>query len=237
MYNNKLIPALALTMLVSIPASADVFYTEQIPASQDVTLIDDPDGARADGSGPYFRVGLTGGSLGGGIRRGLVHFDVEGVIPEGARIKDVSLHLYFARGQLEDKVKMLLYPAVQDWGEGTSCANGGKGSAAAPGDATWLHTFYNTDFWVEAGGDWSRPASARQTVEMPGEYTLSGGRMKNDVQRWLEQPEMNFGWLLVGDELTPNSVVAFGSREEAKCDGMDTGFPGPMLKVTYSLPE
>ena len=61
--------------------------------------------------------------------------------------------------------------------------------------------------------------------------------MKMAVQQWVEQPEMNFGWLLIGEELTPNSVVAFGSREAAKCDGMSTGFPEPVLEVTYSLPD
>ena len=45
------------------------------------------------------------------------------------------------------------------------------------------------------------------------------------------------GWLLIGDERTSNSVVAFGSREAAQCDTTPTGFPGPLLEVTYSLPE
>jgi hypothetical protein len=236
MDNKKLITSLGLAFLLSNPAVADLYVTTQIPASQDNTLIDDPDGARSDGKGPYFRVGLTGGNLGGGIRRGLVHFDLEGVIPPEARIEDVSVHLYLARGEVE-KVSVRLYRALQDWGEGASCSNGGRGAPAQTGDATWLHTFYDTSFWDEPGGDRSRPASAREFVGMPGSYSWSSTRMKRDVQLWVEQPAENFGWLLIGDERTPNSVVAFGSREAAQCDTTPTGFPGPLLEVTYSLPE
>jgi hypothetical protein len=234
MYNNKLILILGLVMLVSNPAAADVFYTEQIPASQDATLIDDPDGARANGAGPFFFVGLTSGNTGGGIRRGLIHFDMEGVIPEEARIEEVALHLYFDRG---GPAKVLLYRVLQDWGEGASCANGGSGAAAQTGDATWLYTFYDTSFWDEAGGDRARPASARENVDMPGDYTWSSNRMKKDVQQWVEQPEINFGWLLIGDERTPQTVVAFASREGAYCNGTPTGLPQPVLEVTYSLPD
>jgi len=238
MYIKKLIPCLGLSMLMSVPAVADLYFTEQIPASQDNTLIDDPEGARSNGAGPYFFVGLTGGNEGGGIRRGLIHFDMEGVIPEQARIEDVALHLY-ASNDPDAAEKVRLYAAVQDWGEGTSCGNGGRGAAAKTGDATWLHTFYDTDSWETAGGDRARPASARVTVDMMGSYTWSSNRMKKDVQLWVEQPETNFGWLLIGDERKTRSVVAFASRESTTCgaNGNPTGLPTPMLEVTYSLAD
>jgi len=236
MYIKKLIPFLGLSMLMSVPAAADLYFTEQIPASQDNTLIDDPEGARSNGAGPYFFVGLTGGNEGGGIRRGLIHFDMEGVIPEQAHIEDVALHLYASGGGTE---KVRLYKAMQDWGEGASCGNGGKGAEAKTGDATWLHTFFDTDSWEEAGGDRARPASARENVDMPGNYTWSSNRMKKDVQLWVEEPETNFGWLLIGDERTTRSVVAFASRESTTCgaDGVPTGLPAPMLEVSYSLAD
>jgi hypothetical protein len=238
MTNKKLIPLLGLSMLVSVPAVADLYFTEQITASQDNTLIDDPEGARSNGTGPYFFVGTTGGNEGGGIRRGLIHFDMEGIIPEQAVIEDVALHLYASNApDIAEKVR--LYPVTQDWGEGASCANGGKGTAAKTGDATWLHTFFDTDFWVEAGGDRARPASAREDVDMPGAYTWSSNRMKKDVQSWVEQPETNFGWLLIGDERNPRTVVAFASRESMTCGatGVPTGLPVPVLEVSYSLAD
>ena len=238
MFVKKIIPFLGLSLLISVPAVADVYYTEQIPASQDNTLIDDPDGARANGAGPYFFVGSTGGNEGGGIRRGLIHFDIEGVIPEEARIEDVALHLY-ASNDPDIAEKVRLYPALQDWGEGASCGNGGKGAAAKTGDATWLHTFFDIDFWEEVGGDRARPASARETVDMLGSYTWSSNRMKKDVQSWVEQPETNFGWLLIGDVRNPRTVVAFASRESTTCgaNGLPTGLPTPVLEITYSMAD
>ena len=59
--------------------------------------------------------------------------------------------------------------ALADWGEGTSFGLG-AGSPATPGDATWLHTFYNTDLWTNAGGDFSSDMPV--TVSGP----IKGGR-------------------------------------------------------------
>ena len=237
MYKNKLFSFLGMAVLISTPTMADVYETVQIPASQDTTLIDDPNGARSNGSGPYFFVGRTGDSTGGGIRRGLVHFDMEGVIPETARIEEVALQLY-ASNDPDIAQKVRLYPALQDWGEGASCANGGKGTNAQTGDATWLHTFFDSATWDDAGGDRARPASARENVDVLGIYTWSSNRMIKDVQSWVEQPETNFGWLLIGDERNLRTVVAFASRESLNCNsGLPTGWPTPMLEVTYSVAE
>lgn len=231
---KKIVPCLGLTMLLTMPAMAE-YITEQIPASQDNTLIDDPEGARSNGSGPFIFAGSTGGNLGGGTRRGLVHFDLEGIIPEQAHIEEVSLHLYADRG---GPGEVRLYRVLQDWGEGASCKNGGSGAPSQTGDATWIHTFYDTSTWDDPGADRSRPAgNARVYIDIAGMYTWSSNRMKRDVQLWVEQPGTNFGWLLVGDERTPQSVVAFASREALTCEGAPTGLPQPMLEVTYSLPE
>lgn len=69
MDNKKLIPCLGLAFLLSTPAVADLYMTKEIPASQDNTLIENADGARSDGTGRYFRVGLTGGNLGGEMQQ------------------------------------------------------------------------------------------------------------------------------------------------------------------------
>jgi hypothetical protein len=239
MYIKKLIPFLVLTLLMSVPAVADTYLTVKIPASQDTTLIDDAEGARSNGTGPYFFVGRTGDSPGGGIRRGLIQFDLEGIIPEDAHIEDVALYLYASNDpDVAEKVRLLT--VQQDWGEGASCANGGKGTTAQTGDATWLHTFFNlSSDWDNAGGDWTRPATTRETVDMMGGYVWSSNRMKKDVQLWAEQPETNFGWVLIGDERTQRSVVAFASRESFTCgaNGESTGLSQPMLEVSYSLAD
>ena len=71
-----------------------------------------------------------------------------------------------------------LHRVLSDWGEGTSGAGGdplhmggGGGSPATAGDATWLHTFFDTSFWANPGGDFSSTASAARSVDQPGFYT------------------------------------------------------------------
>jgi hypothetical protein len=225
------IPLLFFT-LVFLPAGAQA-ATVFIEASQDTTLIEDPDGARSNGAGPYIFAGLTGSNQGGGIRRALVRFDVEGIIPENALIENASLHLYLDRG---GPGKIRLHRVFQDWGEGLSCERGGSGAPSETNDATWIHTFYDTDFWEMEGGYFSGAVSTREKVDVRGEYVWNSNRMAKDVQFWLAHPEMNFGWILINNEKTPQSVVAFASRDPLCDNGGPTGSPPPMLEVTYIIP-
>src|SRR3989304_777651 len=94
-----------------------------------------------------------------------------------------------------------LRPLLANWGEGTSNADQqeGAGAASTPGDATWIHTFYNTAFWSTAGGDFSSAASAATTVGGTGQYSWSSAGMVADVQAWLDNPATNFGWIVMGN--------------------------------------
>jgi hypothetical protein len=47
---------------------------------------------------------------------------------------------------------------------------------------------------------------------------------------WLRGPRRNFGWILLGDETTPQNVKSFASREE-----LDPSLR-PVLEVIYRLP-
>jgi hypothetical protein len=212
--------------LTPVIAESETVFIE---ATQDTTLIEDPAGARSNGAGPYIFTGLTGSNTGGGVRRALVRFDLEGIVPENAFIENASLHLYLDRG---GPGKIRVYRVSQDWGEGLSCANGGSGASSETNDATWIHTFYDTDFWDMEGGYFSGAVSAREKVDVSGEYVWNSKRMAKDVQFWVAHPEMNFGWILINDEKTPQSVVAFASRDP-RCDGVPTGSPPPTLEVTY----
>jgi hypothetical protein len=220
-----------LFMLTVLPALVQA-ETVFIEATQDTTLIEDPDGARSNGAGPYIFTGLTSSNQGGGVRRALVRFDLEGIIPENAFIENASLHLYLDRG---GPGKVRLHRVVQDWGEGLSCARGGSGASSKTNDATWIHTFYDTDLWDMEGGYFSGAVSAREKVDVHGEYVWNSNRMAKDVQFWVVHPEMNFGWILINNEKTPQSVVAFASREPL-CNGVPTGSPPPLLEVTYEVP-
>src|SRR5689334_17384147 len=61
-----------------------------IGASKDNTLFSESD-SLSDGVGQNFFVGETGS---GGIRRGLIAFDIAGNVPAGATINSVSLRLF-----------------------------------------------------------------------------------------------------------------------------------------------
>ena len=116
---------------------------------------------------------------------------------------------------------------LSNWGEGASDASGeeGSGAEAAPGDATWVHTFFDTTAWGTLGGDFLSTASGTALVGDFGSYGWSSGGMVADIQSWLNDPSRNFGWALIGNE---------GSNQTAKrFDSKDGGGPHPVLEVVY----
>ncbi|MFQ5638543.1 MAG: DNRLRE domain-containing protein [bacterium] len=199
-----------------------------IHPSKDNTLYEDDAGSLSNGKGTGLFVGRV--STGGGekIRRGLLAFDIAANIPASATIQSVTLTLNMSRTSAADQgIELLRVQA--DWGEGTSTAagQGGGGAAATTGDATWLHTFFDTDLWTTAGGDFSNTVSASQTVGGIASYTWgSTAEMVADVQDWLVSPSGNFGWVLIGNESTGGTTKRFDSRESSN---------PPVLTVEYIL--
>jgi hypothetical protein len=163
------------------------------------------------------------------VRRALLRFDVAAALPARALIEDVSLTLFLAPGNPEQRT-LRLYRVLADWGEGASASGGGSGAPAEPGDATWLHTFFDSEFWVHGGGQFAGVASAAQEVLGSGFYAWSGRHLAQDVRLWLAAPERNFGWILIGDETAPQTAKGFASREHP-----DPALR-PALRVTYRMP-
>ena len=214
-------------MLASRSATADVVV---IAAAKDNTLWNDLSGGTSSGQGPGVFAGRSGfmGPL--PIRRGLIAFDVAGAIPAGARIEAVELTLHvLASSSAQRPVE--LRRVLADWGEGRSASMGGGGAPAAPGDATWLHTFFPASFWSAPGGDFAAAASATITPTATGAQTWGPtAALAADVQAWLDRPAQNFGWILLGDEAVSFSVKSFHSRESP------TVAARPVLRVTFSPP-
>lgn len=217
---------MALLAMLSLPAAAE---TVLIPASSDATVIEDPDGALANGSGPFFFSGRTA-QVQNGVRRGLLRFDVSGAIPDQAIIEAASLTLYMDPSNQETR-ELRLYRVLAEWGEGPSSGAGGGGAPSQPGDVTWLHTFYDADFWVHGGGQFIGRESGALQVAGSGFYTWeSNPHLVQDVALWKAAPRQNFGWILVGDETTRQTAKSFASREHP-----DLALR-PVLEVTYRLP-
>src|SRR5207253_30785 len=92
------------------------------------------------------------------VRRGLIRFDLS-TVPAGSTVNSVTLTLNMSKTK-NGAQTIALHRVQQAWGEGTSKAGtGGTGSGegdgiqATAGDATWTFTFFSTQSWTTAGGD------------------------------------------------------------------------------------
>jgi hypothetical protein len=217
---------LLMMLLFCLPAAAE---TVTVEASRDATLIEDPDGAWSNGSGPFFFAGRTAQAQ-NGVRRALLYFDLAAALPRNAIVESASLTLYISPSNPEIR-ELRLHRLLADWGEGPSSSSGGGGARSEPGDATWLHTFYDHEFWVHSGGQFLGRASARRDVGESGFYTWdSTNHMVQDVRLWKSAPQRNFGWVLIGDETTRQTAKSVASRENPDATVR------PRLEVSYRLP-
>lgn len=205
----------------------------EIGTSKDNTLYEDALGARSNGAGQYIFAGRTG-PLVVELRRALIQFDIAGNIPAGVVIDSVRLRLYMSAAAPANPGQTVgLRRVLADWGEGASDAalEEGMGAPAQAGDATWLHTFFNTSTWASPGGDFSGTVSASRSVTALGFYDWGPTtQMRLDVQDWLDNPGSNFGWVLIGDESQPGRAQRFNAKEDT--------IPArrPLLIVHYSEP-
>jgi len=208
-----------------------------IVPSADATLYEDAGGAWANGAGEGMFVGVTsqtGGSVEPPeIRRALIKFNIAAAVPAGATIDSVCLELTVTQIRSDTKgPNVRLHQVTSDWGEGTSEPTnaGGGGAPSQAGCATWIHTFFNTQFWAAPGGDFVAGASASQDVtNLNARYKWgSTAQMVSDVQLWLNTPVANFGWILIGVENDDRTAKRFGTREE------NTGSERPTLTIYYT---
>ena len=160
-------------------------------------------------------------------------FDISGNIPEDATVNSVALTLKMSKTQA-DVQEIGLHRLLSDWGEGATDPEGneGNGAVAGTGDATWVHTIFDTEEWATPGGDFSSQTSVTQMVGGVGPYTWSStNEMVADVQSWLDDPSTNFGWLLRGNESVNQTAKRFDSRDNASEGNR------PVLAVEFTLKE
>jgi hypothetical protein len=180
---------------------------------KDNTVFESPSSdPRSSGAGSYL---FSGQTAGGEALRALVAFDVASAVPPGATVSLVELTLDVDKIPRDSRPETFsLHRVLQDWGEGTSSSGGGQGAVATDGDATWDHTFFPSGFWSARGGDFTASASAAIVADDVGSYTWgSTDMLVADVQAWLDTPEENFGWILIGNEISSQSARRFRSRE------------------------
>lgn len=203
--------------------------TVQLTPNIDNTLYESAAGSLSDGQGTFIFAGRTGSGL---RRRALIRFDVAGGVPAGATITSAQLTLNMSR-TIVGPTQVNVHRVLASWGEGTSNAGGqeGSGAPATPGDATWIHRFFNTSFWTSVGGDFAVSPSASLTVEEIGSYTwTSSPAMVSDVQGWLDSPSANFGWMVIGSEGSFPTAKRFDSSENAAA-------VRPKLTIEFTEPQ
>jgi len=225
---RRAVALLALAALAwSATAAADIAH---IPATRDATLIEDALGARANGAGTLLFAGRTNEEQ-DALRRGLLYFDVAAALPRAAIIRRVTLVLHAGAGNPATPARVAVHRVLQPWSEGPTASSGGSGAPAQPGDVTWVHRRYDTGYWRFAGGHFVPVESAALTVTGPGFYAWTDcARLQADVRLWLKAPKRNHGWILVGDEATPQSSKRMDSREATAAEFR------PVLTVEYRLP-
>ena len=183
----------------------------EIPSIRDTTLIENAEGARSNGSGPHLFAGRNSQSS-NSVRRVLLEFDVASHVPPSSVITDVLVTLHMCQTNAGPET-LSLHRVSAGWGEGASSTSGGIGAPSQPGDATWIHTYYDGGFWAHPGGDFIA-SSTSTVVDGPGFYTWGPTPdMIADVQGWLDDPTSNHGWLLRGNEAASSTVKRFDSRE------------------------
>ena len=154
MKTYKALTALLLFAAIRHAAFADTVF---LSPAKDNTLYEDPKGFLSNGQGIYFFAGRTAAPS---LRRGLIAFDLAS-IPANATITGATLSMFLSKTH-GGSAAISLSKALRDWGEGASDAGepGGAGVQSEAGDATWIHTFYNTSFWTTPGATF-HPRSAR----------------------------------------------------------------------------
>jgi hypothetical protein len=160
--------------------------------------------------------------------RGLFRFDFS-TLPSNAVVSSVSLTFNLPAINRPDLSGSLyaVHRMLRNWGEGNK--SGLLGAPAAAGEPTWLHSALPAT-WDSPGGDFNSVASATEILgPSPGTYSVdSTAGLVSDVQSWITNAEMNFGWLVkVADESVRQTARQFASRETAN---------GAILHLEYSAP-
>lgn len=169
----------------------------------------------------------------GNIRRSLLAFDVAAVVPAGSTVTAavLTLTLNEAAGDGMD-LDHRLHRLRQEWGEGTSFSTSGNGAAATSGDATWSARLFPDTLWSATGGDFEATPSANAVVGDSSGPIAWGSTplMIANVQQWLDFPDENHGWIVLGNENVPGTARKFVNREDA-----DPAIR-PTLTIVFTVP-
>ena len=137
-----------LSLAICVAAQSATAQEVTIEPSKDTTLFESAGGTLSGGANLGLYVGRTLALNGFKLKRGLVAFDIAGSVPAGSSVTSVTLQMNAIKTGDLPAYSVSLHRALADWGEGTVGGNGGGGSAANAGDATWTQSFSGTTNWA-----------------------------------------------------------------------------------------
>jgi hypothetical protein len=220
---KKIYFALILVMVTGLSLLSQTVEVEVTPMI-DNTMFRDSD--VSNGLGEFIFTGNTNKDV---KKRALIKFDLTETVPEGVTIDSVLLTL------IPSKVKpasteVEVYVLTTEWGEGTSKAEDGdgKGAPATKDDATWSFAKFLSFPWVKKGGDFAIVSSASNSVSGGTDAVFRSDQLTLDVNFWLKNPSINFGWILIGDESKTATSVKFVSKDHEDHEKW------PTLKLYYT---
>lgn len=223
---NQLIAPVALAFLLAFtPRGAATLSTNLIP-SADTTLFetfaDNNLGANAN---------ILAGNTASNFRnRALMRFDLT-VLPTNATVTSASLTMVVFKAASGPDSDFGLHKMLLSWMEGSGVGN--KGVPALTGETTWSNRFYPSTPWTfpgaTSGSDFVSAISGSTIISSGTATIFSTPALVADVQDWVSNPAVNYGWILISDnESTAGTARRISSRED----------PGnePLLTVEYTLP-
>ncbi len=201
--------------------------TDGYTGLQDTTIFSEV--PNASGATPIISAGMN---KEGGLRRALLRVDLAS-IPAGATITSATLELHVERApDVQPPTTFALHRLTAGWNEGTTAASsggGGSGDPAVDGDTTWISRAQGATAWTNPGGDFlPEPSSSTDVGDTGSIAKWSGAGLVADVQAWVEHPDTNFGWIMLGPETTNRRLRRFHSKE--------AGALGPKVTVVAEVP-
>ncbi len=234
------LPAGGLYKLMFVPPAGTMTLSDAA-SIKDTTIYSESD--FSNGSGSHF---FAGSASTAGIRRAFLSFALNAnTLPSGAYVTGASLQLYVNQ-QAQSPVAgdFTLHKATTSWGEGASNSDfqspgPGFGIAAAVGDATWQLQQVTTvgtpplgTAWSAVGGDFIPTSSASANISSTGSVTFTNAQLAVDVQSWINNPSINFGWCLRGPENDLLVARRFTSRNSTNASQR----PRLVLQYAFTIP-
>ncbi|WP_282035956.1 DNRLRE domain-containing protein [Saccharicrinis aurantiacus] len=171
------------------------------------------------------------------IRRALLQFDLSttSLLETNSVIDSVILCLYFDRTSGASS-SINLHQVLSKWTEGKSFFLGGQGAPSDTSDVSWYYSSYYNTKWNKPGGDYVLEPSATTEVGTDKEYGFkywTSKKMTQNVRYWLNHPNENYGWMLIGDEEKAGggTTKRFYSKDYFGNDSTNI----PTLKIYFSI--